>query len=78
MTEKTPQLEALEEIQQQITGLSEDDRNEVLMFAEEIRDMLKEGQDNAFLALTLIALEFGTVHAEQEKEKAENGQVVAG
>lgn len=78
MTEKTPQLEALEEIQQMISDLPEQARADVLMFAEDIRDILKEGQSNAFLALTLVSLEFGTVHAEQEKEKAENGQVVAG
>lgn len=77
MTEqKTPHLEALEQIQQQIYELPPERQADVLMYAEDIRDILKEGDQNAFLALTLIALEFGAMHAELEKETAGDEQQV--
>lgn len=76
--QKSPQHEALEQIQQLIYNLPEDRQADVLMYAEDIRDILKEGGHNAFMALTLIALEFGAVHAELEKDGAEDEQASEG
>lgn len=78
MTEKTLQLEALEQIQQLINDLPEDRQHQVMVFAEDIRDLLAEGQGDAFLALTLVSCEFAATSAEMDKEQAENDTVVAG
>lgn len=66
MTDKTPQLIALEDLQAHINGLPEEQRARIKLWAEEIRDILSEGQEDAFTALALVSCECGAVHAEQE------------
>jgi hypothetical protein len=79
MTEqKTKELEALEAMQQLIAELPEDRRHQVLIYAEDMRDILTEGQGDAFLALTLVACEFSAASAQLDKEGAEDDQIVAG
>lgn len=78
MTDKTPQLQALESIQQMINELDDERRHQVQVFAEDIRDILAEGQGDAFLALTLVSCEFAATSAEMDKEQAEDDTVVAG
>lgn len=73
MTEqKTAQHEALLSIQDLILSLEPDRQSAVYMYAEDLRDILKEGGDDAFLALTLVSLEFAAVNAELDKEEAED------
>ena len=79
MTEqKTKELEALEAMHEMIGGLEEDRRHHVLVYAEDIRDILKEGQGDAFLALTLVACEFSATNAQLDKEEKDNDQIIAG
>lgn len=78
MTEKTEQLHALESIQEMINDLPEGRRLDVMTYAEDIRDILAEGQGDAFLALTLVSCEFAATSAEMDKEQAEDDTVVAG
>jgi hypothetical protein len=76
--DKTPQHEALLSIQDMVLGLAAERQTQVYMFAEDIRDILKEGGDDAFLALTLVSLEFAAVDAELAKEEAENDDIIPG
>lgn len=67
---KTPQTEALESLQDHINAMPEKQRIKVMMWAEEIRDLLSEGGDEAFTALALVSCELGAVHAERERMEA--------
>lgn len=75
---KTKEHEALLSIQDLINNLPEERRTAVYMFAEDMRDILKEGQGDAFLALTLVSLEFAATNAELDKEGSEDEQHSAG
>ena len=72
MNDKTQQLGALEDIQAIVNDLPEQEREQVLMYAEEIRDILSEGGNNGFLALTLVACEFSAVN--EASDSLEAGQ----
>jgi hypothetical protein len=76
--QKTKELEALEAMQQLINDLPEDRRHQVLVYSEDIRDILSEGSGDAFLALTLVACEFAATNAQLDKDEAENEQIIAG
>lgn len=76
--EKTKELEALEAMQQLINDLPDDRRHNVLVYIEDIRDILTEGSGDAFLALTLVACEFSATNAQLEKDEAANEQIIAG
>ena len=76
--QKTKELEALEAMQQLINDLPEDRRHQVLVYSEDIRDILSEGSGDAFLALTLVACEFAATNAQLDKEEKDNGQIIAG
>lgn len=76
--EKTPLHQALLSIQDLILGLPEDRQTAVYTYAEDIRDILSEGDGDAFLALTLVSCEFAAVNAEMEKETAENDDIIPG
>lgn len=76
--QKTPQHEALESIQALISEIPEDRQLEVRRYVEDFRDILSEGQGDAFLALTLVSCEFAATSAEMDKEQAEDETVVAG
>ena len=76
--QKTKEMEALEAMHELIGGLEEDRRHQVLVFAEDIRDILTEGQGDAFLALTLVACEFSATNAQLNKEEKDNEQIIAG
>ena len=76
--QKTKELETLEAMQQLIADLPEDRRHQVLVYAEDIRDILTEGQGDAFLALTLVACEFSATNAQLDKEEKDNEQIIAG
>lgn len=76
--EKTKELEALEAMQQLIADLPEDRRHQVLVYAEDMRDILTEGQGDAFLALTLVACEFSATNAQMEKDEAANDTIIDG
>lgn len=77
MTEqKTKEHLALEEMQQLINDLPDERRHQVLVYVEDIRDLLSEGGGDAFLALTLVACEFSATNAELEKEEADKDSVV--
>lgn len=78
MTDKTKELQALEEIQHLINDLPDDRRADVMVCAEEIRDLLSENAGDALLAITLIACEIAAVNAEIEKGAQEDATVVAG
>lgn len=78
MSDKTKEHEALLSIQDLINNLPEDRMKAVYMYAEDMRDILTEGQGDAFLALTLVACEFSATNAEMEKEETANDQIVAG
>lgn len=79
MTEqKTKELEALEAMHDLIGGLPEDRGHQVLVYAEDMRDILTEGQGDAFLALTLVACEFSATNAQLDKEEKDNEQIIAG
>lgn len=79
MTEqKTKELEALESIQELIGGIEEERRHQILVFVEDFRDILKEGQGDAFLALTLVTCEFAATNAELEKQEAANDTIIDG
>lgn len=79
MTEQnTKELEALESIQDLIGGMEESRRHQILVFVEDFRDILNEGQGDAFLALTLVACEFAATNAELEKQEAADAEIVAG
>lgn len=75
---RTKELEALESIQQLINDLPEDRRHQVLVYSEDIRDILSEGSGDAFLALTLVSLEFAATNAQIEKEAAANDTIIDG
>lgn len=66
--DKTPQHEALLSIQDIILALPEERQTAVYMYAEDMRDILTEGGEEAFLALTLVSLEFAATNAELDKE----------
>jgi hypothetical protein len=76
--QKTKELESLESMQQLIADLPEDRRHQVLVYAEDIRDILTEGQGDAFLSLTLVACEFSATNAQLDKEGKDNEQIIAG
>lgn len=76
--EKTPQHKALLEIQDLILALPAEKQTQVYMFAEDLRDILKDGGTEAFLALTLVSLEFAAVSAEIDKDAAENDNIIPG
>lgn len=76
--QKTKELQALEEMQDLINGLPNDRRMNVLTYIEDFRDILKEGGNDAFLSLTLVACEFSATNAELEKQEAANDQIIAG
>lgn len=73
---ETKELEALKAMQQLIAELPEDRRHQVLVFSEDIRDILSEGTGDAFLALTLVACEFAATNAQIEKEEADKESIV--
>jgi len=68
--EKTPQHEALLQIQDMILAMPEERRHLIYMYAEDMRDILKEGGEDAFLSLTLVSLEFAATSAEMDKDAA--------
>lgn len=76
--QKTKELEALEAMQQLINELPEDRRHQVLVYIEDIRDILSEGGGDAFLALTLVACEFAATNAQLDKEEAANDTIIDG
>jgi len=76
--EKTPQHEALLSIQDMILALPAERQQQVYMYAEDMRDILTEGQDDAFLALTLVSLEFAATNAELDKEDQANETIIDG
>lgn len=76
--QKTNELEALEAMQQLINDLPEDRRHKVLVYSEDIRDILSEGSGDAFLALTLVACEFAATNAQLDKEESENDTIIDG
>lgn len=76
--QKTKELEALEAMQQLINDLPEDRRHQVLVYSEDIRDILSEGSGDAFLALTLVACEFAATNAQLDKEEAANDTIIDG
>ena len=78
MSDNTPQHEALLSIQDMILALPEERQTAVYMFAEDMRDILKEGGDDAFLALTLVSLEFAAVNAELDKDDQANDTIIDG
>lgn len=79
MTEqKTKELEALEAMQDLISGLPDDRRHNVQVYVEDFRDILKEGGGDAFLSLTLLACEFAATNAELEKQEAADAEIIAG
>lgn len=76
--QKTKELEALEAMQQLINDLPEERLHQVLVYSEDIRDILSEGSGDAFLALTLVSLEFAATSAELDKEEKDNEQIIPG
>lgn len=76
--QKTKEHQALEEMQQLINDLPDERRHQVLVYIEDIRDILTEGGGDAFLALTLVSCEFAATNAELEKAEAANDQIIAG
>ena len=76
--QKTKELEALEAMQDLINGLPDDRRMNVLTYIEDFRDILKEGGNDAFLSLTLVACEFSATNAELEKQEAANDTIIPG
>lgn len=76
--EKTPQHVALLSIQDIILALPAERQNAVYMYAEDMRDILTEGGQEAFLALTLVSLEFAATNAELDKEEADNDNIIPG
>lgn len=76
VTGKSPQLEALESIQQLIQQENELAQTNIQLFAEEIRDLLTEGGEEAFMAMTLVACEFGAVHVEREKMEQQDAEAI--
>lgn len=76
--DKTPQHEALLSIQDIILSLPEERQTAVYMYAEDMRDILTEGGQEAFLALTLVSLEFAATNAELDKEGTDDDSVIDG
>lgn len=76
--EQTPQHQALQSIQDMILALPAERQQQVYMYAEDIRDMLTEGDGDAFLALTLVSCEFAATSAELDKEDKDNEQIIPG
>lgn len=76
--DKTPQHEALLSIQDIILALPAERQTAVYLYAEDMRDILTEGGEEAFLALTLVSLEFAATNAELDKEDEANDTIIDG
>lgn len=75
---KTQELHELEAIQSLIQQLPQNRQSDIAMYAEDIRDILSEGNSDGVLALTLVALEISAVNAEIEKNGATINESSAG
>ena len=75
---KTKELQELEAIQTLIQQLSQNRQTDIAMYAEDIRDILSDGNSDGVLALTLVALELAAVNAEIEKNGATINEQAAG
>lgn len=75
---KTKELQELEAIQTLIQQLPQNRQADIAMYAEDIRDILSDGNSDGVLALTLVALELAAVNAEIEKNGATINEQAAG
>lgn len=75
---KTKELQELEAIQTLIQKLPQNRQADIAMYAEDIRDILSDGNSDGVLALTLVALELAAVNAEIEKNGATINEQAAG
>lgn len=75
---KTKELQELEAIQTLIQQLPQNRQADIAMYAEDIRDVLSDGNSDGVLALTLVALELAAVNAEIEKNGATINEKAAG
>lgn len=78
MTDKTPELAALESMQELINNLPDERRRDVMFCVEEIRDLMTEHQGDGVLAVTLIACEYAAMNAEIELGEQADDSIVAG